>query len=400
MDNIFKFSFGILATLAFAWLAFVVGANLQYGDLSPEAENFEDDGSRPPDAELYPKDMSGLAKQGAEEYLALGCVSCHTQQVRLFTKKDANGKKVVEAGFDIQRGWGKRASMPRDYILQDHVMLGNTRIGPDLANFGMNEKDNDWLHRHLFEPQSLVPDSICPPSPFLYEVSDEPKDGSIMVDSHDGEDEGNPKTRYVFPSIRANRIVGYLKALKQDYELPELPFVKAKEEKSDSNIITTQGIPDWVRYPVPSSVLTDLSSQMSAGKEVYTKIGPGGGGCVTCHQPTGLGLPVAFPPLAGSDWVNGDKDRLIKISLFGLMGEIEVNGVKFNGGMPAPGTPPGSLTDQQIADVLTFVRNSWGNSASAVSPSEVSEVRASLKDRVATQMWTAAELTSHSKPAQ
>jgi mono/diheme cytochrome c family protein len=101
--------------------------------------------------------------------------------------------------------------------------------------------------------------------------------------------------------------------------------------------------------------------------------------------------------LAGSGWVKGDKERLIKISLFGLMGEIEVNGVKYNGAMPAPGTPPGSLTDQQIADVLTFIRNSWGNSASAVSALEVQAVRDSLKDRPTMQMWTEAELKSHSK---
>ena len=139
---------------------------------------------------------------------------------------------------------------------------------------------------------------------------------------------------------------------------------------------------------------------MSAGKEVYTKIGPGGGGCVTCHQPTGMGMPVAFPPLAGSDWVKGDKERLIKILLYGLMGEIEVNGVKFNGAMPPPGIPPGALNDQQIADVLTFVRNSWGNSASAVSPSEVAVIRASINGRAPMQMWTAAELTPEKKPEQ
>jgi mono/diheme cytochrome c family protein len=86
--------------------------------------------------------------------------------------------------------------------------------------------------------------------------------------------------------------------------------------------------------------------------------------------------------------------------MYGLMGEIEVNGVKYNGVMTAPGIPPGSLTDQQIADVLTFVRNSWGNSASAVSPAEVAEVRATIKDRTPMQMWTTAELSSHSKQKQ
>ena len=80
--------------------------------------------------------------------------------------------------------------------------------------------------------------------------------------------------------------------------------------------------------------------------------------------------------------------------MHGLMGEIEVNGDKYNGVMIAPGVPPGSLTDQQIADVLTYIRNDWGNSASAVSPEEVANVRDFVKDRGQMQMWTAAELNS------
>ena len=60
--------------------------------------------------------------------------------------------------------------------------------------------------------------------------------------------------------------------------------------------------------------------------------------------------------------------------MYGLMGEIEVNGVKYNGAMVPPGMPMGSLTDQQIADVLTYIRNEWGNSATAVSVEEVAHV--------------------------
>ena len=119
MNNLAKFSLGIFLTLGIAWLAFVVGARSQYGDLSPTSESLNEDGSVPVDADLYPFDLSGMAKQGAEEYAALGCVSCHTQQVRR-----------VEAGFDVDRGWGKRPSAPRDYVLQEHVLLGNSRIGP------------------------------------------------------------------------------------------------------------------------------------------------------------------------------------------------------------------------------------------------------------------------------
>ena len=378
MDNILKFSIGIFITLGLAWLAFVLGASQQSGDLSPEAQVLEDDGSRLPDSELFPHSMSGIAKQGAEEYLSLGCMTCHTQQVRLFTRRGSDDSLIVEAGFDIERGWGKRPSMARDYVLQDHVMLGNTRIGPDLANFGLREHENNWLHQHLFEPQSVVSDSICPPSPFLYETTDKARGGSIEVPAR--EENGEP--RHVVPSLRANRIIAYLQALNQDYELPEMPFVEMEAEES------ADGLPDW------------LATQISSGQKIYMLAGPGGGMCFTCHQPTGLGIPGQFPPLSNSDWVLGDKARLIKISLFGLMGEIEVNGVKFNGVMPPPGIPPGALNDQQVADVLTYVRNSWGNSASAVTPSEVTAVRAAIKGRAPMHMWTAAELTPEKEPEQ
>ena len=371
MNNIFKFSFYIFLTLAFAWLAFVVGAKNQYGDLEPTSESLEEDGSIPIDAELYPKSLPGIAQQGAKDYLSLGCVTCHTQQVR-----------AEKSGFDVERGWGKRPSVPRDYILQNEVLLGHNRVGPDLANIGLREYSTEWLHQHLFMPQTLVDGSICQPSPFLYDVSDEPSEGYIESKSDD-------KTIFIKPSFRANRLVAYLESLKQDYELPEIAFSETDDEdlkdidvtiaSADSND-TSKSLPTW------------LAAQIDSGKEIYMKAAPGGGLCFTCHQPNGQGISGQFPPLAGSDWVLGEKERLIKISIHGLMGEIEVNGVKYNNVMAPPGIPPGSLTDQQIADVLTYIRNEWGNSASAVSPEEVATVRLTVKDRAAMQMWTAAEL--------
>jgi len=373
MNNLAKFTIGIFLTLGIAWLAFVVGAREQYGDLTPSPQSLDEDGSVPVDADLFPVDLSGLAKQGAEEYASLGCVTCHTQQVRR-----------EETGFDVERGWGKRSSVPRDYVLQEHVLLGNSRIGPDLANLGLREYSDEWLHQHLFEPQSMIPSSLCPPSPFLYDEIDEPFHSDIEVSS--GLDEDN--TRYIRPSIRADRLVAYLQSLKQDYELPEVAFVElpteeevVTEEVVDDSVIASTSVPRW------------LQQQMEAGKEVYMKAAAGGGMCFTCHQPNGEGLAGQFPPLAGSDWVLGDKERLIKISMYGLMGEIDVNGVKYNNVMAPPGIPPGSLTDDQIANVLTYIRNDWGNSASAVSADEVATVRSSLKGRAPMQMFTAAELT-------
>ena len=370
MNNLAKFIVGIFLTLGIAWLAFVVGARSQYGDLSPTASVLEDDGTVAEDAELFPVALPGIAQQGAKEYASLGCVTCHTQQVRR-----------VETGFDVERGWGLRPSVPRDYVLQKHVLLGNSRIGPDLANLGLRDYSDEWLHQHIFEPQSLVPTSLCPPSPFLYtEVGEESESLITITNEEDASD------RYIKPTIRADRLVAYLQSLKQDYELPEISFLKTEEEDEVEAVVSvaekSTDAPKW------------LQDQIDQGKEVYMKAATGGGMCFTCHQANGEGLVGQFPPLAGSDWVLGSKDRLIKISMYGLMGEIEVNGVKYNNVMAPPGIPPGSLTDEQIANVLTYIRNDWGNSASAVSPEEVATVRASLKGRAPMQMFTAAELSS------
>jgi len=388
MNNIFKFSIGILSALALAWLAFVIGAKEQFGDLEVTSSILDENESIPKGSELYPKEFVGLAYQGAKEYVSLGCTTCHTQQVRLFTEKKKDGTLKVVPGVDIARGWGKRPSLPRDYIFHNEVNLGNTRVGPDLANIGSRNYSDNWLHTHLFQPQILVPDSICPPSPFLYEVSDSKSPRSIKILNEDNNDKTNKKN--IIPSIRAKRLISYLKSLNQDYELPEMAFVEVEqseavvvEEAEEIKEASSPKLPDW------------LATQISSGKEIYMKAAPGGGLCFTCHQPTGLGIPGQFPPLAGSDWVLGNKERLIKVTMHGLMGEIEVNGIKYNNVMAPPGIPPGSLTDEQIADVLTYIRNDWGNSASSVSPAEVASIRSKNKDRAPMQMWTNAELNSN-----
>jgi mono/diheme cytochrome c family protein len=104
-----------------------------------------------------------------------------------------------------------------------------------------------------------------------------------------------------------------------------------------------------------------------AGKEVYERY------CIVCHMANGQGVPSAFPPLTQTDYVNQDTDRLIGIVLNGLTGEIEVNGVVYNGVM----TPHKDLlNDQEVADVLTYVRSSFGNDAPAVTAEQVAAIRA------------------------
>jgi mono/diheme cytochrome c family protein len=101
-------------------------------------------------------------------------------------------------------------------------------------------------------------------------------------------------------------------------------------------------------------------------------------GCAACHQPTGLGLPGAFPPLAKSAWVAGSEERIIKAVLAGLEGKIEVNGVTYNGIMPNIGA---NLKDSQVANIVTYVRQAWGNTAEPVMDTKVAEVRKAIGNR-------------------
>lgn len=119
-----------------------------------------------------------------------------------------------------------------------------------------------------------------------------------------------------------------------------------------------------------------------AGKEVYGRT------CVPCHQPNGGGVAGQFPPLAGSEWVLAAKpDRIARIVLHGLQGPINVKGADWNNAM-VPWRDV--LNDAEIAAVLTYVRNEWGNKAPPVSPGEVKQIRADTQDRG--EAWTSAEL--------
>ncbi|WP_121354591.1 c-type cytochrome [Flavisolibacter nicotianae] len=113
--------------------------------------------------------------------------------------------------------------------------------------------------------------------------------------------------------------------------------------------------------------LTTVS--IDRGKTVYSQF------CLSCHQADGSGVPNMNPPLIKTKWVLGPKTVLIQQVLKGSQGKVEIDGDTFHNTMPAQA----QLTDQQIADVLSFVRNSFGNKASMVTPAEVKVVRAKTK---------------------
>jgi mono/diheme cytochrome c family protein len=120
---------------------------------------------------------------------------------------------------------------------------------------------------------------------------------------------------------------------------------------------------------------------MAEGKKNYSTI------CMACHQGTGLGLPPAFPPLAKSEYVNGDPKRFAAIVLKGVMGPITVDGKQFNGVMPGQEQ---ALSDAKIASILTYVRGSFGNTGSPVTAEIVAEARKEHAAR--TTSWTEEEL--------
>jgi len=108
--------------------------------------------------------------------------------------------------------------------------------------------------------------------------------------------------------------------------------------------------------------------------------------CAACHQANGLGMPGAFPPLAGSEYATGAPEIPIRIVLLGAQGPLTVKGQRFNGAMPSWG----SFSNAEIAATLTYVRSQWGNAASAVTAEQVVAVRGALAGR--TRALTGAEI--------
>ena len=154
-------------------------------------------------------------------------------------------------------------------------------------------------------------------------------------------------------------------------------------------------VPRQVNKPAPKTAkpvnkpaakvtaVTHAAAQGPDGKVVYSTT------CAACHQATGEGVEGTYPPLAGSEIVNGDEAKVIRIVLHGLTGPVEVAGETYSGMMPPWG---GVLKDPELAAVLTYVRGAWGNKAAPITTAKVAAIRAATASR--TTPWTAAELAN------
>jgi mono/diheme cytochrome c family protein/glucose/arabinose dehydrogenase len=183
------------------------------------------------------------------------------------------------------------------------------------------------------------------------------------------------------------RLVGIVAAswLTKDKGLPILAEAKKKPlddwmiHAYDAAVAHISGLPvKKEKDVVAKSTLKGKELELfNAGKLIYMKEGY----CTTCHQPDGKGLSAAgFPPLSGTKWVTGNDERLIKVVLKGLLGPIEVEGKKYPGQVPM--TPfAGLLNDDEVAAVLTYVRNSFGNQGGPITAEKVKQVRASVESK-------------------
>jgi cytochrome c oxidase cbb3-type subunit II len=197
---------GLFVTMAFSWLGFVLGPQLQIGGMAQTNTVAVGDASPQP----YPLAQPGDSHQGAEVYRANGCAACHTEMIR-----------PLELGSDMNRGWGARRSLAEDYLFDRPVLLGTLRVGPDLANYGRRSDLNAVLLR-LYAPRLITPGSVMPSYRYLFEtrkIRPFPSREALVLPSQIA-----PPAGYeVIPRPPALALAAYLLSLRQEGYLFEAP---------------------------------------------------------------------------------------------------------------------------------------------------------------------------------
>lgn len=222
MKNFTLAFLGIFTALALSWYGLIVVNQDTVGQLEPTLQYPEEGVEEAPLGEsLYPLRRSGIANQGERVYANLGCVNCHTQQVR-----------ATEMGYDITSKSAPRASVARDYIRDNHPMLGTVRMGPDLRHVGGRITDANTLHLILFDSRLVAERSFMPSYAYLYEVRDLAEgevpsaDALTLPENADAVFAAQYAGKQVVPTAEAKMLVAYLQSLKLDYVLPEAPVLE------------------------------------------------------------------------------------------------------------------------------------------------------------------------------
>lgn len=181
--RLWVFFAGVLATVFLGWAALVGVPGVQIGAVPAQP------GLRP---------YTFAQQHGREIYIREGCLYCHTQQTR-----------PENFGSDQRRRWG-RASVPGDYVHDRPHLLGTSRTGPDLLNIGVRQPSRDWHLEHLLAPRAVVPQSIMPPFPWLFEERAAMGPGEVAL--------ATPRPGvFLVPTVEAQHLVDYLLGLDRTY---------------------------------------------------------------------------------------------------------------------------------------------------------------------------------------
>ncbi len=191
---------GVLFTVVFSLSGLVLVPDWQFRGIGPLTTE---------EGEVYPQPLTGPPAAGRDAYIDLGCIYCHSQQVR-----------PEGFGADIDRGWGNRRTVMRDYLYEPRNLMGTMRTGPDLANIGARQPSRDWHNLHLYNPQITSPGSNMPPHPFLFEkgtdTSRMPSGGTVLPTEWQTDD-----AKYIVPTTKGRFLVDYLMNLEMQFPLPE-----------------------------------------------------------------------------------------------------------------------------------------------------------------------------------
>ncbi|WP_227370119.1 cbb3-type cytochrome c oxidase subunit II [Halomonas sp. M20] len=284
------------------------------------------------------KPLSDLEQRGLEVYIAEGCVACHTQQVRPLPMDSPWGRPAAAADYallgpmDIWRPYSP-------------AVLGSARTGPDLSNVGARQSSETWQYLHLYNPRSVVKDSIMPAYPWLFEPATGVEgDAPVMTVP----EAYAPKGGKVVPTPQGQALVAYLLALRQIPIEGAGSMAKASTTKNSQAGGSTKSGPG-----------DDASAK---GATLYAN------NCASCHQANGQGLPGTFPPLAGNAVVLAeDPSEHIDTILHGAQGRT-IDGTEY--ASPMPGFAD-QLDDDQVAAIINHERTSWGNDAPTVTAEDV-----------------------------
>ena len=275
--------------------------------------------------------LSKDAILGKEIYIANGCVGCHTQQVR---------------NVDMDKPWGARPSIAADYASNTQMdfwrntatLMGTERTGPDLTNIGTRQSSMAWNLLHLFQPRSVVEESIMPAYPWLFKTTENVGKYEVEVIVPDAYRRGI--TGKIIATPEALQLVAYLQSLKQT-PLPDgkLPMEFLYKKKAAASVAAAAG---------ETAILPD-------GQALYTQ------NCASCHQANGEGLKGAFPSLKGSPIVLGDDLELyVNIIMKGYDPRPEF------ASMNAVGLD-NNLSAEDVTAIINHERTSWGNDAKPVT---------------------------------